>query len=36
VASGGLEIRSGWVSIAATPGLGVQVEERELDRFRVF
>ncbi len=36
VATGGLEIRSGRVSIAATPGLGVQVEERELDRFRVF
>lgn len=35
VATGGLEIRNGRVSVAAAPGLGVRVEERELDRFRV-
>ena len=36
IASGGLEIRSGRVSVTTTPGLGVQVDERELDAFRVF
>jgi L-alanine-DL-glutamate epimerase-like enolase superfamily enzyme len=36
VATGGLEIQSGRVSVTATPGLGVRVEERELEGFRVF
>jgi L-alanine-DL-glutamate epimerase-like enolase superfamily enzyme len=36
VATGGLEIRGGRVSVTAAPGLGVAVDERELDRFRVF
>jgi len=36
VASGGLEIRSGRVSVSGRPGLGVQVDEDRLDPFRVF
>ena len=36
VATGGLEVRGGRVSVAATPGLGVQVDERRLEEFRVF
>jgi L-alanine-DL-glutamate epimerase-like enolase superfamily enzyme len=36
VATGGLEIRSGRVSVTRTPGLGVQVDERQLEEFRVF
>jgi L-alanine-DL-glutamate epimerase-like enolase superfamily enzyme len=35
VATGGLEIRSGRVSVATTPGLRVQVDERHLEEFRV-
>jgi L-alanine-DL-glutamate epimerase-like enolase superfamily enzyme len=35
VATGGLEIRGGRVSVTATPGLGVRVDERQLDEFRV-
>jgi L-alanine-DL-glutamate epimerase-like enolase superfamily enzyme len=35
VATGGLEIRSGRVSVSTAPGLGVQVDERELEEFRV-
>jgi L-alanine-DL-glutamate epimerase-like enolase superfamily enzyme len=35
VATGGLEIRSGRVSVTTTPGLGVQVDERQLEEFRV-
>ena len=36
VATGGLEIHSGRVSVTATPGLGVQVDESQLEAFRVF
>jgi L-alanine-DL-glutamate epimerase-like enolase superfamily enzyme len=36
VAAGGLEIRGGRVSVTAAPGLGVQIDERRLDEFRVF
>jgi L-alanine-DL-glutamate epimerase-like enolase superfamily enzyme len=36
VATGGLEIRGGRVFVTAAPGLGVRVDERELDEFRVF
>jgi L-alanine-DL-glutamate epimerase-like enolase superfamily enzyme len=36
VAAGGLEVRGGRVSVTATPGLGVQVDERQLEEFRVF
>ena len=36
VAAGGLEIHSGRVSVTATPGLGVQVDESQLETFRVF
>jgi len=36
VARGGLEIRSGRVSVTGAPGLGVQIDERKLEEFRVF
>jgi L-alanine-DL-glutamate epimerase-like enolase superfamily enzyme len=36
VARGGLEIRGGRVSVTAAPGLGVEVDERELEELRVF
>ena len=36
VARGGLEIRSGSVSVTGAPGLGVQIDERKLEEFRVF
>ncbi len=36
VAAGGLEVRGGRVSVTATPGLGVQVDELQLEEFRVF
>ncbi len=35
VATGGLEIRSGRVFVGTAPGLGVQVDERQLEEFRV-
>jgi len=35
VATGGIEIRGGRASVTATPGLGVRVDEGELDPFRV-
>jgi L-alanine-DL-glutamate epimerase-like enolase superfamily enzyme len=36
VATGGMEIRSGEVSVTGKPGLGVQVDESRLEGFRVF
>jgi len=36
VATGGLEICSGRISVTPTPGLGVRVDESQLDEFRVF
>ncbi len=35
VAAGGLEIEGGRVSVTGAPGLGVRVDERRLDGFRV-
>jgi L-alanine-DL-glutamate epimerase-like enolase superfamily enzyme len=35
VAAGGLEIRGGRVFVTAAPGLGVQVDEQQLEEFRV-
>ena len=36
VATGGLEIHNGRISVTPTPGLGVRVDESQLDEFRVF
>ena len=36
VVEGGLEIRGGRVFVTSAPGLGVQVDERQLEEFRAF
>jgi L-alanine-DL-glutamate epimerase-like enolase superfamily enzyme len=36
VATGGLEIREGMVSVTTAPGLGVRVDEDQLEKFRIF